>query len=329
MNLAAIQELLVHRDHAMLVDRVHPRFGTHSQANHRWSTTDPPLAQFPEDLEAVLGLDLGTGELCYDYDQQERRIVAAISQDEPMLKALALGYDCHTLDTCDVFGYSYPPDPANPHDSHENLTWRKGISWQGKKDKRRVMGKNFFFSLCYGKQPKNMMEIPGAKALGMSPKRFEVAAHKFLAAHPGIKRWMSGVRSRVKVRPVSRTFLGTRRYSHLRDEELYRAMLDHPIQAAAADMMNLVIVQTATELDGLLDLRWTKHDFASWNVRLPGWSTWNVHLPKCIDFNLACGLAIDIAQQEWVADGVRFRVPVTAYTRWYGEEKKLWTGSLL
>ena len=148
VNLAALQTLLVTRNPAMLVDRVYPRYGTHSQANHRWSTTDPPLAQFPEDLEAMLDLDPNTGELGYDYDQQERRIVAAISQDEAMLTTLARGWDAHTIDTCDVFGYPYPPDPCNPHEAAANTAWRAGISWKGKKDRRRVMGKNFFFSLC-------------------------------------------------------------------------------------------------------------------------------------------------------------------------------------
>jgi DNA polymerase I-like protein with 3'-5' exonuclease and polymerase domains len=259
----------------------------------------------------MLDLDPHTGELGYDYDQQERRIVAAISQDEAMLDTLARGWDAHTLDTCDVFGYPYPPDPTDPHTAGANTPWREAISWKGKKDRRRVMGKNFFFSLCYGKLPKNMMEIPGARALGMSPKRFEDAANRFLAKHPGIRRWMQGVRTRIKVRPMSRTFLGTRRYSHLRDNELYRAMLDHPIQAAAADMVNLVIVETATELDGLMDLRWTKHDFVSWNIR---------HFRGRLA-QAAVARAIAIAEQEWEADGVRFRVPVSAYTRLYGGEK--------
>lgn len=313
MNPVHLTALLIDQKPENLVDRVFPHFGTHSQSNHRWSTTDPSLAQYPEDLEAILDLDLGTGELGYDYDQQELRILAAVSQDEPLLNTLRLKHDAHTIHCCEVMGYDYPPERTDPHNHQLNEAWRGKIQWKGKKDLRRVMaGKNFVFSLCYGKQPKNMMEIPGAKALGMSPKRFEAAAYRFLAAHPGIKRWMSGVRSRAKVRPMSRTFIGTRRYSFLRDGELYRAMLDHPIQAAAADMVNLVIVQTANELDGKLALRWTKHDFVSWNVAGYAWNTATIRR------------AIDIAQQEWDADGVKFCVPVTAYTRWYGEEKKPW-----
>ena len=312
MNITRLQQLLLTRDPALLVDRVHPRFGIHSQANHRWSTTDPPLAQYPEDLEAMLDLDPDTGELGYDYDQQERRIVAAISQDVPMLEALSRGHDCHTLDTCDVFGYEYPPDPMDPHAHPANDPWRAAIGWKGKKDKRRVMGKNFFFSLCFGKDPKNMLDIPGAKALGMNKARFEQAANRFLAKHPGIRKWMAGIKTRCKVRPVSRTFLGTRRYSHLKDAELYRAMLDHPIQAAAADMVNTVIVETVRSVP-YVQLRWTKHDFVSWGVEGAAWN------------NTTIKDVLSIAEQEWDADGVRFRVPVTAYTRWAGEEKKPWS----
>ena len=312
LTIATLDALIAARDPAMLVDRVHPRFGTHAQANHRWSTTDPPLAQYPEALEEILDLDDGWFEWGADADQQERRIIAAVAQDEVLLDILARGYDAHTLDTCDVFDLPKPPDMKDPHNSPLAADWRAAIGWKGKKDKRRVMGKNYFFALCYGKQPKNMMEIPGAKAFGLSPKRFEAAALRTLRRYPGIKRWQQRIHQQCQVRPVSRTFLGSRRYSHLRGNELYRAMLDHPIQAAAADMMNLIIVQIHDALSPKVSLRWTKHDFMSWNVK-----------DELITGPTLCRMA-EIAEQEWDAWGVKFRVPVTCYVRRKGQERQVW-----
>src|ERR1700675_2630097 len=112
-----LADLLRRVENGEIQDRVHPRFGIHAQANHRWSTTNPPLGQLPSHLEPLFQPDDGWPWFGWDWDGQELRIIASEAGDKPLLEAFERGEDVHTNTTCEVFGYPYPPDRARPHDS--------------------------------------------------------------------------------------------------------------------------------------------------------------------------------------------------------------------
>jgi hypothetical protein len=142
-NLVEIEGLIARYGEGVILDRVHPRIATHSQANARFSTTDPPMATLPADLRDLYMPDEEWPWFGWDWDQQELRLIAAIANDHPLLEAFKNGWDVHTMNACDIFDIPYPIDLKNPHKSPSCAEWRATHGWGGKDDTRRVFSKRF------------------------------------------------------------------------------------------------------------------------------------------------------------------------------------------
>lgn len=250
--------------------RIHPEFHIHAQANARWSTVRPPLAQLPEDLRDIIWPDEGCVWLGWDWDQIELRVNAALSDDLPTLEAFDKGWDVHTLNMCDCFGYPHPPVMVKPWEAPENAEWIKRLNFQGKEDARRVFAKRFVYRLDYGGDPKNAGDIPGAKALGLDPTALVRASHRYLAAHPGKAAWRRKAieyLATTRELPRASTFLGRHRKLTGGGNALRREYFDYPMQGSVSDVFNV----TAVHIFQRLPLQWVygMHDSQWWQARTP------------------------------------------------------------
>ena len=243
--------------------RFYPDFLLHAQASGRWSTNHPPLAQLPEDLRDILQPDEGWPWLGWDWDQIELRLNAALSGDTPTLQAFEQGWDIHTLNACDLFGYPHPQDLRDPHGSGGDGAWRGSLGWQGKGDTRRVFAKRFVYRLDYGGDPRLAGDIPGAKVLGLTAAKLVQVANRYLAAHPAKAAWRLRVAGEARTTRESRTFCGRLRKLMGDSQQIVREAFNHPMQGGVADIFNLTYVRILTELPSL---RWVygMHDSQWW-----------------------------------------------------------------
>src|SRR5574343_332273 len=134
-----------------VIDRVYHHISIHSQADARWSYTDPPLATIPPDLRDIYEPDPGWPWLSWDWDQIELRLQMAYAGDTPLYEAFQKGWDVHLLAACNIFGWAYPPEPTDPfHKGYaKNKAWLEEHGFQpcnhphecAKDDRRRHFGK--------------------------------------------------------------------------------------------------------------------------------------------------------------------------------------------
>jgi hypothetical protein len=245
-----------------------------------------------------------------DWDTQELRIIAATAGDEPLLRAFREGHDVHTLTTCDVFGYPYPPDPRDPHRHPTNAAWRAELGWQGKKDPRRTFAKQFFYSLNYGKKPKNAIHIPGAKALGFTGPTLEHAAQRLLLAHPALAHWRQRQRDLALRTHHARDFLGARRVFHGQGEDVVRAAYDFPMQAGGVRMFNRTILAFYRQWPGAVQFKYQQHD------------SFVVAFHEEVFTEATRHAAAALVQRSWVIEGRPVSIPAT-FAVWYpGDPKK-------
>ena len=276
-NLSHYLRPLLHGD-GRVVERVHHSIAIHTQNNARWSYTAPPLAQIPQDLLLIYQPDEDWPWEIFDWDQIELRQVAAIARDMELLQQFAEGQDVHLIAACDVFGIELPPILVNPFHTPENEAWKRAHKWMqcdhdaeacGKGDLRRTFGKNFQYRQCFSLEadPKSAVNMPSARALGLTFEDMQRATTNWKVAHPAIVQWkyrhvLAGKRTR-----VSRTWHGRlRRFTdHLAN--LNDQILDHPSQAGTQDIANLVAIQVKKTFKDAVYYVYGRHDSQNWGIQ--------------------------------------------------------------
>ena len=227
-------------------DRVYPEFLIAAQETGRWSIKNPPLAQLPEHLHELLIPDEGEAWLIWDWSGIEELLLAALCGDQKVLDALSRREDLHTMAVCEIFGYDRPPTFVDPHDAAVNADWRVRYGWRGSKDIRRTFTKRFKYRLYYGGDPRSSGDIPGAKALGLTPDRLVKAANAYLYAHPEYARWRTRIERMIRESkyPHIRSFDGRlRRLLSAKDRNrAVREAWNHPMQAGVVGILNHTIL---------------------------------------------------------------------------------------
>lgn len=247
-------------------DEIHPHFLCHAQASGRWSTVDPPMAQIPKTLQDLVIPHEGERWIDFDWDQIELRLLGALSQDEIYQEAFQKGWDIHTLNCCDVFGWEYPSDKRKPHDAPSDAAWRNKVKWAGKDDPRRRFAKVFIFRLNYGGEAKTATDIPGTKQLGLKAGDLVIGSRKYLGKHPRIRQyWDSITREGIAKREI-RTFRGRRRRL-LTDSKsaMKRLIYNHPMQGGVSDIFNITLIRIANALPNAV-FKYGVHDSQKWGV---------------------------------------------------------------
>lgn len=247
--------------------RFYPQFLIHAQANARWSTNGPPLAQLPDPLRTIIYPDEHCVWLGHDWDQIELRINAEVSNDLPSLEAFKNGWDIHVLNMCDCFGYPYPVQRKKPWAAPENADWIAHLNFQGKDDARRVFAKRFVYRLDYGGDPANAGDIPGAQALGFIGKagaaKLIQASQRYLAAHPAKAAYRMELARIAHDRSLATSLFGRRRRLTGDRTKKIRDAFDFPMQASVSDWFNLTVL-AFTDLMPWLEWMYGMHDSHWW-----------------------------------------------------------------
>lgn len=278
--------------------RVYAHFHPWAQNTGRWSTVDPPLAQLPHELRGALVPDPGWEWVEFDWSSIELRLIAALTGDNTLLEAFAKDLDVHTINCCEIFGWQLPSGLTKTT-IMEDTQWVSDHGWQGSDDDRRTFAKTMVYRLCYGGKAQGAPSIPGAQALGLTDQQLIQAAHRWINAHPLIKRfWSTLERTALKNRQV-RTFLG-RRWNFLGHDtkRILRQMSDFPMQGAVADIMNMVLIEIKNTLNDRVRLAYSMHDSLKLQVRITDQLEVDV---KAI---------VQIAEAEWEINGVHTSFPV-------------------
>lgn len=277
------------------VERVFPDM-LPTQASGRWSTTNPPLVNFPKacinptcpfpkphessssiacwGARDVIALDSHEWGLKWDLDGVEARLFAAYAGDEEDVRAFKRGLDLHTMTTCTMYGLPLPPNLVDPHTSPSCAEWRAEVGWGGKEDTRRTTAKNLRYGvLQYGTNEKAAAGIRDIERLGLTRAQLFVVGAKLLASKPEYTAFKRLSWGQAIEQGQTRTFLGRkRRFYPTRQEkdgwerrgvpgDAAKAGLNHRIQGAVADMMNLTLIQVLSEYpDAVLHLN--AHDGA-------------------------------------------------------------------
>ena len=203
-------------------ERVYPDVSQHTQANGRWSWTDPPMTGCPKSLHHIFIPWPGTAWLIYDYKRMEPTIDAYLCNDVATQEAIEAGKDIYKEGTIETFGrYS---DPL------------------------KKVFKAVKLSLSYGKDPHNLHKIPNIMNYGLSKEQLTKAAYNYLAAHPGKTQWMARKKRDIKATQVSRTPFGRMRWLMAHTHDMEKEGLNHPMQATATDITNLTIIKLCERL---------------------------------------------------------------------------------
>ena len=289
-------------DDSSVVARIFPEFKIHTQATGRWSTTTVPMAQLPKHLRGIICADEGWRQVEYDWDSIELRLIAALSQDRPLLEAFEKSWDIHTLTACELFNLLYPPNRVNPHENGESTEWRASTKWNGKGDTRRTFAKQFVYRLNYGGSAKEAITIPGARMLGLNAVKLALASNRYLMAHPGLSKWRASMAMKVQSRfPEVRTFMGRKRILLTDGPKKLREAYDTPMQAGVSDIANITAIRIYNELPWLQFL-FQLHD--GWRWQCPA-HLLEESIPKMRE----------IVEREWEINGelVKFPASFTVY----------------
>lgn len=219
------------------VERIYPNH-LPTQSSFRWSTTKPPLTNFPRrcinphcsqdehewdeqcwSLRDIVLADDDEVLVTWDHDNIEGRIHDLYLDDVENLKAHALGFDLHTLTCCAMFHMDLPSNLVNPHSSAEDAAWRARYNWQGKDTQRRVMAKNFNHGSKYTVNPKFVYAIPNIEKYGLSRKELIEMAQAYMILKKDVFERKRKVMASIKKNKVARNLYGAKRVFHDSSED--------------------------------------------------------------------------------------------------------------
>ncbi len=238
-------------------ERVYPRFGLHSQATGRWSTTNPPLATLPDDLRDLVLPDIGTLWFGWDYDAQEPRLLMGYSKSKVLQRAFGEGRDIHTEFVCQMYGWDAPPPDFR------------------KEDARRVFAKQARYEIWYLGTGDNAM-VQAVK-MGADKTTLRQALTLLKGSDPEIARYQMRMRGDIGRTRVARTWAGRRRVyvagvdGKRASEEMVRKLYNFRNQGGGADILNLTVVELAEKIPHA-KLAYSMHDSLWLEISERDWS---------------------------------------------------------
>lgn len=258
-----------------------------TQANGRWSTTNPPLANFskqclepghnawPEhvpktkecwSLRDCIIPDLGEKWIYWDWDQIEAKLVSAYTNDKKDLEAYRKKWDIHTITAVQM--YRWPDPDFEP--TKRNIFGPPGEAWR---EKLRALGyeyedadcrvrrlsKNCRYACAYGPDEKAMDKY--AQEMGMSVADLRAGGKAYLKSKPNLTSWKTKTWADIARNREARTFLGRRRRFMGKKYDIVKEGLNHMISGSVADIMNDTLIKLH-ELYPACRLIYQSHDGA-------------------------------------------------------------------
>lgn len=208
--------------------RIHTTFNQCGTATGRLSSVDPNLQNIP--VRGELGRELrrffcapeGKVLVDADYSQIELRLLAAMSGDENMIAAFADGADIHTSTASQVF--HVPADEVTPQ--------------------LRSRAKAVNFGIIYG-----IGDYSLSQDLGISRREAAEYINRYLAAYPGVAKFLTETVENARRSGYTETMFGRRRNipelaSRNRNTVAFgeRVARNSPIQGSAADVIKLAMI---------------------------------------------------------------------------------------
>jgi len=156
-----------------------------------------------------------------DLSQAELRVMAAISKDEALKRAVMSG-DVHRAMAATLFNIPF-----------ESIT-----------KEQRMIGKTTSFAIIYGIGPEALAEdftiaTGNNWSVGDAADIVDIISKRF----PGISAWKKYVEWHIKKHGFIESPLGRRRFFEIKDEKEIRESINSPIQATASDFTLIGIIQ--------------------------------------------------------------------------------------
>ena len=256
---------------AQAVARVHPNM-LPTQASGRWSTTGPPLVNFPPDCinpecplngkehayasvqcwsaRDIVGPDEGWWWLHYDLDSIEAKWAAADSGDQDDLEAFGKGYDIHTIRTCRALRHPLPPLLTKKlHEDPSCQAWRESWTpvWSGGEDRRRHTFKTVGYATLYALTAKGVLQAKGVEDLGMDPDELVKFTQLYLKSKTALMNRKRQVWDECAKTGVSYTWFGRRRRLYGTWEARAKEGWSHRISGTVSDYQNQTIIKLQGE----------------------------------------------------------------------------------
>lgn len=252
------------------VERVYPNY-LPTQASGRWSTTNPPMTNFPPDCvnpqcsragtehayatpecwsaRDTVAPDEGTWWLHWDLDAIEARWAAADSGDQDDLLAFKNNWDLHTLTACRAFNVPLPPILTKAlHESPECEDWRQRWTppWSGGEDRRRHLIKTMRYATQFCISPKGVLQAKDIEKLGLKPEELVKFATIYLRSKPALMARKRAVWNDCAKNGVSYTWYGRRRRLYGDWNTRAKEGWSHRISGTVTDEMNQDIITITT-----------------------------------------------------------------------------------
>ena len=215
--------------------RVHTTYNQTITATGRLSSSDPNLQNIPtrSELGRTVKTAFSAGEgsvfLAVDYSQIELRLLAHLSGDEHLVRAINEGEDFHAETAARVFGV--PVSEVTPD--------------------LRSRAKAVNFGIVYGQQAYGLsqsLHISMAEARDMIDRYYE--------AYPGVRTFLDNVVARAKQTGYAETMYGRRRHIpelKAKNPQLRgfgeRTAMNHPMQGTAADIIKIAMARVSRRLE--------------------------------------------------------------------------------
>lgn len=158
--------------------RVHPSYSLHGTGSFRISGENPNLTQLPRpkhgfNIRQCYFVDEGNILILSDFSSAEVKVLAAISRDENLLKAIHEGLDFHSFSASKMFDIPYD----------EFVEQLNGGSKERKE--QRQIAKILTFSILYGSSPNGI-----ALALGLPLSKAQEIIDLYFEIYPRIKEYV-------------------------------------------------------------------------------------------------------------------------------------------
>jgi DNA polymerase-1 len=208
--------------------RVHTNYAQAVAVTGRLASNDPNLQNIPvrtgegRRIREAFIAPPGHKLVSADYSQIELRIMAHISGDESLLRAVSQGEDSHRATAAEIFSVT-PLEVSS--------------------DQRRV-AKVINFGLIYG-----MSAFGLAANLGITRDAAKMYIDRYFARYPGVARYMEETRLSAKAKGYVETVFGRRLWlpeinggNGPRRQGAERAAINAPMQGTAADLIKLSMI---------------------------------------------------------------------------------------
>ncbi len=214
--------------------RVHTNFSQTTAATGRLSSLNPNLQNIPirtlrgQQIRGAFVANPGNKIIAADYSQIELRLIAAISEEENMIKAFQNGEDIHASTASKLFGIPL-----------EEVT-----------KTQRSQAKTVNFGILYGQGAFGL-----AEQTGLSRKEAKEMIESYFETYPKLKKYMADQVIKAQEMGYVETILHRKR--HLKDinsanfvvkAHAERNAVNAPIQGSAADVIKLAMIKIDEKL---------------------------------------------------------------------------------